>query len=164
MKIFLIAYLLFISLSVCSQDSSRIKQIDSIVNVINSSNLIPVYDSVSQDMPVLGLKIKTYLTILLDDRKLKKYGVLVNSSMKEKENLKETVSYTIFYYDKNELIKVEERGIEDGQTGNASWYYADDNPLYYTLKNDRSEERATTLLAMSKLTIAELKRRGLINQ
>jgi hypothetical protein len=39
---------------------------------------------------------------------------------------------------------------EDGKKQHADWYYADDQPLYYTLKSDKAEGRAALLLTMAK--------------
>jgi hypothetical protein len=35
----------------------------------------------------------------------------------------------------------------------ALWYYADDKPIYYTFKSDKSQARAELLLTMAKVML-----------
>ena len=148
-KIFLLI-LLFGTLEIYSQDTVRIKKIDQLVKNINNSNFKTQTDSLVQDFPQYKLWMRTYITILTDSTRLKKYTNNVISKRDENGVLTEMVSVSSFYFDQGKLIKVEESIVEDGEKKYADWYYADDKPLYYTLKNERSEERATLLLEMSR--------------
>jgi hypothetical protein len=134
-----------------SQDTAKIKQIDSLVNVINNNyNLKTHTDSITNDVPAIGFLMKTYLTVVTDTGQLKKYVNYSLGTQNVNNISKRTTTSSSFYFDKNKLIKVVEFIIEDGKENHADWYFADDKPLYYTVKNDRSEERAILLLDMSK--------------
>jgi len=134
-----------------SQEAAKIKQIDSLVKVINNNSTLNTHtDSITHDVPAIGFLMKTYLTVVTDAGQLKKYvnyslGTQIVNSVS-----KRTTTSSSFYFDKDKLIKVEEFIIEDDKENHADWYYTDDKPLYYTVKNDRSEERAILLLDMSR--------------
>ena len=134
-----------------SQDAAKMKQIDSLVNVINNnSNLRTHTDSITQDVSAIGFLMKTYLTVVTDTGQLKKYVNYSLGTQNVNSVSKRTTTSSSFYFDKDKLIKVEEFIIEDDKENYADWYFADEKPLYYTVKNDRSEERAILLLDMSR--------------
>ncbi len=139
-----------------SQDSVKIKQIDSLVMLINKSKFNTECDSIIQDHQDLGLYMKTYLTMVTNDSELKKYVNNVHATRNEDGISKQMTSSNIFYYDKNKLIKVEEFIIEDGKENSADWYYSEEKPLYYTFKSDKSEERANLLLNMAKVLVKQI--------
>ena len=151
MKVFYLFFFLFGATKSFSQDAAKIRQIDSLVKVINNNfNLKTHIDSITNDVPAIGFLMKTYLTVVTDAGQLKKYvnyslGTQIVNSVS-----KRTTTSSSFYFDKDKLIKVEEFIIEDDKENHADWYYTDDKPLYYTVKNDRSEERAILLLDMSR--------------
>ena len=150
MKKTLLLLLLFGTLETYSQDTTKMKQIDQLVMVINNSNFKSNSDSLVQDFPQYKLWMRTFITTLTDSTQLKKYTNNVISKREENGVLTEMLSISSFYFDQGRLIKVEESIVEDGEKKYADWYYAEDKPLYYTLKNERSEERANLLLAMAK--------------
>ena len=136
--------------SVYSQDTLKIKQIDALVSGINSSIFQIQRDTLIQDHPEMGLKMTTYLSMIVNGGELMKYVNLVNTTMTENGATRQMTTSSSFYYDHNKLIKVEEYLIEVDKKKTMDWYYAEDKPLYYTLQSDKAADRATLLLTMSK--------------
>ena len=139
-----------------SQETSKIKDIDVKVNNINESNYKTTRDSIIQDKPEYGLKMKTYLTMKVDANQLKKYENFVYTNMNLNGTSREITTSTTFYYDENKLIKVEEYMIEGGDKKVMDWYYFEDKPLYYNLKGEKAEERAKFLLTMSDTLVKQI--------
>ena len=136
--------------SVYSQDTLKIRQIDALVSGINSSTFQIQRDTLIQDHPEMGLKMTTYLSMIVNGGELIKYVNLVNTTMTENGATRQMITSSSFYYDHNKLIKVEEYLIEGDKKKTADWYYSEDKPLYYTLQTDKAADRATLLLTMSK--------------
>lgn len=143
-------------LGVYSQDTLKIKQINILVSNINASTLPLQRDTLIQDHPEMGLKVTTYLTMIINGSDLIKYVNNVNTTMMENGFVRQMTGSNTFYYDHNKLIKVEEYIIEGDKKGEADWYYSDDRPLYYTLQSDKAEARATLLLTMSKVMLKQI--------
>ncbi len=141
---------------VYSQDTSRIKQIDSLVSSINNSTFAIRRDTLIQNHPEVGLNITTYLSMMLNGSELLKYVNFVNSTMKQNAATRHLTSSNSFYYDHNQLIKVEEFIIEGDKKKTADWYYFEDKPLYYTLQSDQAADRASLLLTMSKAMLKQV--------
>ena len=158
MKKLLIIMLLASTIQADSQDTLKIKQIDSIVAGINKSNLVPINDSIVQDLPAMGLYMKTNLTMLVEGKDLKKYVNKVNGVRKQDGVSEEMRSSNTFYFEQGKLIKVEEFIVKDGKEQHADWYYADDKPLYYTFQSERSEERAALLLEIAKSMLKQFQK------
>ena len=152
----LLSVLVLFTLRANSQDKLKIRQIDSLVQVINQSNLKAQNDSIFQDRPELGLSMKTYLTMIVDGNELKKYVNNVNTTSIEKGVSVQMFTSNIFYYNQNQLIKVEEFANAGDKKHNAEWYYADDKPLYYTYQSPKSEDRAIFLLTLSKTLLKQV--------
>ena len=150
MKVLFLFFFLFGATKTFSQDTVRIKQIDSLAKAINNSNFKIHTDSMTQDLSQMGLLMKTYLTAVTDSNQLKKYTNKVYATRVEGGVSKQTTTSSSFYFDQNKLIKVEEFIIEADKENHADWYFADDKPLHYTLKNEKSEERANFLLNIAK--------------
>lgn len=142
--------------SVYSQDTLRLRQIDSIISQINISDLPVQRDTLIQDHPEMGIKITTYLTTIVNGGELLKYVNFVNSTMTENGVTRQMTASNSFYYDHNKLIKIEEYIIEGDKKGEVSWYYSEDKPLYYTLKSDKAEDRANLLLTISKAMLKQI--------
>lgn len=136
--------------SVYSQDTLKIKLIDALVSGINTSNFPIQRDTLIQDHPEIGLKMITYLTMIVNGGELLKYVSLVNTTKKESAATRQMISSSSFYYANDKLIKVEEYLIEGDNKKTMHWYYADDKPLHYTLQADNAADRATLLLTISK--------------
>jgi hypothetical protein len=141
-----------------SQDTSKTKNIDVIVNKINQSNYQTKTDTIIQDKPEYGLKIKTYLTMKIDNNHLKKYENFVYTIMNVNGTTREITTSSTFYYDESKLIKVEEYMIEGSAKKVMDWYYSEDKPLYYTLKSEKAEERAKLLLNISDATLKQIEK------
>ncbi len=156
-KIFLSILFLYV-LQAQSQDTLKIKQIDSLVKVINNSGLKTQYDSILQNHPELGLKMKTYLTAVTNGEELKKYVNKVNSEIKENGKVKKMNSSSTFYFDQYKLIKVEEFANQDEKQKHFDWYFANDKPIYYTMQSDKAVERATLLLAIAEGFLKQFKK------
>ena len=139
-----------------SQDTLKIKQIDALVSGINTSTLPSQRDTLIQDHPEMGLKMTTYLTMIVNGSELMKYVNLVNTTMTENAQARQMITSSTFYYVHNKLIKVEEYLIESDKKKTMDWYYAEDKPLYYTLQSDKAEDRATLLLTMSKTMLKQI--------
>ncbi|HEX6848700.1 MAG TPA: hypothetical protein VF144_17060 [Chitinophagaceae bacterium] len=153
MKNLVLFFILFYSVKSFSQDSIRLKRIDSIVKQINNSNYSIQQDSTIKDFPQQGLWIKTLMTTLSDSNQLRKYVNDVRSRTTINGIAEETSASNSFYFYQNKLVKVEEFMIKNGKELYADWYYADEKPLYYSLKHERSEERAIFLLNLSKTMV-----------
>jgi len=133
-----------------SQDILKIKEIDRIVNDINESKFRIESDTLIKDRPEYGLKMTTYLTAAVDANQLKKYENFVHTFMSQDGTIREIKTSSTFYYDQNELIKVEEYMIEGGNKKTMEWYYSEDKPLFYSSESENAEERALLLVTISK--------------
>ena len=142
--------------SVYSQDTLKIKRIDALVSGINTSALPLQRDTLIQDHPEMGLKMTTYLSMIVNGDELMKYVNLVNTTMTENAETRQMTTSSSFYYDHNKLIKVEEYLIEGDKKKTMDWYYAEDKPLYYTIQSDKAADRATLLLTMSKAMLKQV--------
>jgi len=158
MKKILLSILVFCTIKGTCQDSLKLRRIDSLVSVINQSGLTIQNDSIIQDHPEWGLSMKTYLTLALDGNKLKKYVNKGISVRLEKGISKHMTTSTTFYFDQDKLIKVEESGIEGEKKLFADWYYAENKPLYYTYRSDKSEARAALLLTMADNMLKQIQK------
>lgn len=146
-------------LTFCSaycQETLKLRQIDSIVSQINTSNSLIQRDTLIQDHPEMGIKTTTYLTTIMKGGELFKFVNFVNTTITENGVTRQMTGSNSFYYDHNKLIKVEEYIIEGDKKGEASWYYSEDKPIYYTLQSDKAEDRANLLLTMSKAMLKQI--------
>lgn len=139
-----------------SQDTLKVGQIDALVFNINTSALPIQRDTLIQDHPELGLKMTTYLAMIVNGGELIKYVNHVNMTTIENGVTRQMITSNTFYYDHNNLIKVEEYLLEGDKKKTADWYYSDDKPLYFTLQSDKAEERAALLLTMSKAMLKQI--------
>ncbi len=145
-------FLFFMNCGSCySQDSLKITQIDSIVTTINNSKLPTQHDTLINDKLVKGLKLTTYLTMILNKGELLKYQNLVKTEDATQKQFT-LISYTsnTFYYQNNKLIKVEEYSSAYGYKKAFDWYYLNDKIIYYTLQTKEGKERASFLLELAK--------------
>jgi hypothetical protein len=149
MKTFLSIILFLTAIGSYSQDSIKIRQIDSIAANINNSRLTVQHDTILKDHPELGLKMKTYVTIIVNGNELVKYVNHVNTFIDKDQVTRQKISSSAFYYSENKLIKVEEFVLEGNNKKEANWYYWDGKPIYHTLKLDDAESRAALLLTIS---------------
>lgn len=147
---------LLITTHAFSQDNLKIKEIDLLVNEIKQSTLPIKRDSVILNQPELGLKMKTYLTMLINDKELKKYENFVDATMTVDGEVKKMTTSTTFYYNNNKLIKVEEYSIEADKKNLIDWYYSDSKPLLNTLESYKAADRAQLLLTMSESILKQL--------
>ncbi len=150
MKTTLLSVTFLFSLSVHSQDTTKLNQIDALVNRINTADFTTNRDTIKNDQPQMGLSIRTYLTMVTDGTELKKYVNNVHATTQENGTTKQMVATNTFYFDHNKLIKVEEFATQADNKMGMLWYYTDDKPIYYTLKSDKAQARAELLLTMAK--------------
>jgi hypothetical protein len=150
MKTILLYAAIFFSSAVYAQDTLKLKQIDSLVHLINTSNYKTQRNTIKNEMPQLGFSIRTYLTMVTNGAELKKYVNDVHSTRQENGTTKQMDANNTFYFDNNKLIKVEEFAIQDDKRMDIVWYYADDKPIYYTSKSDNAKERSQLLLTLAK--------------
>ena len=156
MKILFLIVVSFFSTSIYSQKSFKIDQIDSLASLIRLSNLPVQHDTISQEFPALSLSMKTYLTMIIDSRELKKYVSKVKTVQKENGVSKEMITGTAFYYDQNKLIKVEEFAVHDENEELFAWYFSDNECIYHTLQSDKAESRAALLIEMSNAILKKI--------
>jgi hypothetical protein len=152
---FLLIAILFSS-TLYSQDSMKLKKIDALVTMINTSEYKTQRDTIKNDQPQLGLSMRTYLTTVTDGTELKKYVNNVYATTQENGTTKQIVTVNAFYFDHNKLIKVEEFATQGDKKMDLSWYYSDDKPIYYTLKSEKAQERAELLLTMAKSLLEKM--------
>ena len=108
MKNTLLFALVILSFTSFSQDAAKIKQIDSLVKLINNFNFRTQRDTVKQELPAMGLSTQTYLTMVSTDTELKKYINDFHSISQENGKPKKFDGANEFYFDQNKLIKVDE--------------------------------------------------------
>jgi hypothetical protein len=147
-KIFLLLFL-FVTSYAKAQDSLKLKQIDSLVNVINHSSTKPQFDSVLQNYPDLILKMRTDLTMIKDGTQLKKYEQKVVSESKENGVLIQMNSNNAFYFDDNKLIKMEEMAKQGDKAVHFHWYFENGKSIYNTMQSGKAAERAAFLLTLA---------------
>jgi hypothetical protein len=152
---FLLIAILFSS-AVYSQDTMQLKKIDTLVTMINTSEYKTQRDTIKNDQPQFGLSMRTYLTTVTDGSELKKYVNNVYATRQENGTTSQIVTTNAFYFDHNKLIKVEEFATQGDKKMDLSWYYADDKPIYYTLKSEKAQERAELLLTMAKSLLEKM--------
>jgi len=156
MKLTLSVFFLFSFSKGYSQVSLKVKQIDTLVSTINNSTLPVHKDTLRQDHPEMGLNITTYLSMTVSGKELLKFVNYVITTRTEDGIAQQMTASNTFYYDHNNLIKVEEYLIQDAIKKEANWYYADGKPLYYTLQSDKAESRAALLHTMSKSMLKQI--------
>lgn len=136
-----------------SQDTSKINQIDNIVSRINASTLPAQRDTIIQDVPQIGLKMTTYVTIIVNNQELIKYVNHVISTTTENGVSKKITGANTFYFEHNKLIKIEEYLIEEDKKTTSDWYYSANNLLYHMSKSDKAadktDDRAALLLEIA---------------
>lgn len=149
MKTILLLIFIF-PFTIYAQDTTKLRQVDSLVKLINNSDFEIKKDTIKQDYPETGLSMLTYLTAIINGTELKKYVNNVHITRKEKGVTKQMVTTSAFYFNHNKLIKVEESAIDGEKKIDMHWYYEEDTPIYYTNKSDKSQARAEFLLTIAK--------------
>ncbi len=136
-----------------SQDTLKIKKIDSLVANINNSNFPVQRDTLKNERMDMGIKIITYLEMIVNDSKLLKYAMVVTDAITQ------LTTTNKFYYNNNALIKVEESAIEGDKKAEFAWYFSEgkylhhkvfSNPFDKTVESEKLLDRADLLLTMSK--------------
>ncbi|MBL7740648.1 MAG: hypothetical protein JNK14_15630 [Chitinophagaceae bacterium] len=161
-KLYLI-FLFFSFQTVFCQDQGKIKAIDSLVSRINSSDLGTATDTVINDMPAMGLYMKTLVSVTIQDSGVVKYRNDV-FGITDRGGRRDTLHViTTFYFVNGKLAKVEDYGIaEGGRSVKADWYYYNDQPLYYNageIKGEKAELRSKQLLFMAGMMQEQFRKR-----
>jgi hypothetical protein len=94
--------------------------------------------------------------MVIDGTELKKYVNNVHATTYEDGITKQKIAINTFYFDHNKLIKVEELAVQGDKKMDMLWYYADDKPIYFTLKSDKAEARAELLLTIAKSMLEKI--------
>ena len=149
-KLLFFPFFLLLSFELFAQPLDELRKIDSIVTAIKKSDLQIVYDTIVNNIPAVGLYVKSYLTTGVEGNELKFFVNRVSSTSYENDTLKEMVGSIAFYFAQGKLIKVEETLLSSGKEQTADWYYSNDKPLYWTLNSDKSESRAQFLLTLAR--------------
>lgn len=147
-KIILLATLLC-TLGVYSQDTNKIKQIDSIVNVINHSNYLIQTDTTWHDPSITGLTWVRYHTISMNGTQLKKN---VTDAHVTTDDGKQIHGKSIFYFENNELIRVDDFTTEVVPKV-MMYYFEGGKPIHYTVQNERSQKMAEMWLRNAKILL-----------
>jgi hypothetical protein len=151
MKILLSVLSFFILFSVNAQENKVIKFIDSVAFSIDNNKMLQLdSNTINNDKPDLGLKMKVVLSLYYSDTILAKYTNHVNATSTENGRNVDIITTTSFYFHHNQLAKVSEIMINEKGEQKADWYYANGKPIYYTFQSERSADRAIKLLTMSK--------------
>jgi hypothetical protein len=143
---------LLLSLSYCSysQDSIQLKQIDSIVHFIKTASLKHQADTINQDKPAYGYFGFSIVTLSTDGDAIKRYINHVEATIKRQDKTEKMVGENIFYFNNDELIKVEESATGKGKTMSYSWYFSGSRSLNTPVISDKGEDRAALLLQIAK--------------
>ena len=131
MKILLACTFFFCGINSYSQDAAAITHIDSIVNTINKLHLQVYEDSVTKKIADPEMEMKTYLLEVFDDGVLKKYQYKMKSLDNENGIYTTFIQSTAFYYDQDQLIKVEQSRLQFEKRSDLNWYYSNDTLLKY---------------------------------
>jgi hypothetical protein len=150
MKKILLSVSILCSFTCLSQDTSKIKQIDSLVGVINQSDLIVSNDTIIQNRTELGIFMKIFTTTSFAGNDLLKYVYRTTSTSQENGKTSILNTSSTFFFGGNKLIKVEEFGGYEGKEIKLEWYYSNDKALYFTNKSEKSEARAQLLLTLAE--------------
>ncbi len=149
MKILFLFISFFYFSNLFSQDSLSVRQVDSLVSIIQYSNFPTQRDSIFQDYSEIGLKINTHITLVTYGKELKKYAQIVKATQLENKIEKHNLMGSAFYYNKNLLIKVEEFMIEEGKEYKAEWYFYNDKCFFKTATSPKFENRISLLVKLS---------------
>jgi hypothetical protein len=155
MKLFLFIIFFCSAIKSYSQEN-QVNKIDSVVAGINKAQYQIQIDSSVQSSTYTGVFfMKTYRIAHLMSAQLYKYENKVTAYTQQQTVESKMNSNTVFYFLNNRLIKVEEYMDENGKKQNAHWYYEGDRLIHYTFKSDKSEERGSFLLELSKTFVAQ---------
>lgn len=158
MKTAILLVFAIVSLKTYSQDTVKIKQVDSLVYLINHSNFKVQRDTIKTEMPDMGISSRTYLTMVIDSNEIKKYVNSFHTTTRDKDGTEKKMDgENAFYFDHNKLIKVEEFMVDGDKKFDVQWYYADEKPIYNTLPPGKAGDRAEFLLKLSKTMLEKLK-------
>ena len=139
-----------------SQDSQKLKDIDSVVYGIKNSGFPATHDSITQNYPGLGLFMTSYLTKVMNSVEIKCYVNKVHSRSIGNGLTREMTTFSSFYFDHHKLIKVEESGVnKNNEDIHVAWYYADSKPIYNTAPSGKSQDRAEFLLVLADIILKQ---------
>jgi hypothetical protein len=137
-----------------AQDTLGLKKIDSVVNIIEKGKWNFQTDSLLKRdtiMNIMFMETDFHLSHYFDDSNCLKKLVWYNRVKGKKQGDESEITTTsIFYYNANKLIKVDDTAIENGKTGHIETYYNNDKVLYCSVNRERTEERSFLLLGLSK--------------
>jgi hypothetical protein len=155
MKTILLILCVFFSLFSHAQDTVKIKQVDSLVKVINTGNFTVRRDTLKQDNAQLGLSMRTYLTTVMKDSILLKYVNNVHATTKQGAVEEKFVSTNIFYFNGGKLIKVDENVEKGDKKMEIAYYYDDEKLIHFTPDLPNIKKRGESLVYLVKTMIGE---------
>jgi hypothetical protein len=155
MKFFVLLLLAGVSTKGISQNGPDTRKIDSLVNRINATPFTTTVDSIIRDMSIIGLFTRTYITVAMDGEQLKKYVNYVKTIRVEYGKTQYITTSNNFYFDKGQLIKVEDILVEEGngkdnRVFSFAWCYDGDGYSYPQPVSEKNNKRAELLLSMGK--------------
>jgi len=150
MKFIFISLIVF-SLNSYSQDDSRVKSIDSLVNITNRSKLSVKVDSLKTDGAPGGISSQSYITSWRKGSEIKKY---VNKThieqVQQNGTIKKVETILSIYYNRQRVIKIEQSMISGSSKNESIYYYYNDKPVYYSPSTAASPIVSRSLLASAK--------------
>lgn len=166
MKRIIFLSIFFFSIKTFSQDTAKlVARIDSIVDLYNHSNFETKQDSSSNTAMNGDFTNKVWETVLRDGGKVKKYIHIVDMSMKMNNNVKQSKTHNIFYFDDDHLIKVEEGMTSTEGNADMSWYFNKDGLIHhgthssresFTLTKEKIDERGKFLATLAQTILQKL--------
>jgi len=147
---FLFVSLVIISLSSYSQDVSKIRSIDSLVNIINRSKLNVQVDSLKTDGNPGGISSQSYVTTWRKGREVKKYVNKTYIQAQQNGTTQKMETIISFYYDRNTVLKVEQSMTKGSAKSKSEFYYYNDKPIYSTPSMVGSSLVSQSMLANAK--------------
>lgn len=163
-KLLLSVLTIILSLFAFSQDSLKLKRIDSLVNLTKHSDLPIQQDSIINDLKEYGMYSKTYISVLVDKKELKKYINKVHMKSTVNGKTEETDGENAFYFHNNKLVKVEEFMEKEGKRFSMDWYFENDKLLYsnYEGKSEKAADRPELLIEITNGLLKTFRDRGVI--
>ena len=148
-----------------SQEQLKLRSIDSIVYSINNTRYAETTDTANNDIPAYMIFISTIQTTISDGHNLKKHIHHILNFDNQQKKSKTGEYFSIYYYNNNDLIKVEESADDKNGSFKIFWYF-DDNKLMTVqmfptpVNNDgyeRIKDRESLLKELSRKFISEFR-------
>jgi len=112
-----------------SQEQSKLDKIDSMVYSINNTRFTETTDTAVNNIPAYNIFISTIQTTISEDINLKKHIHHILNFGDSQKKIKTGDYFSIYYYNKNTLIKVEESADDKNGSFKIFWYFEDNKVI-----------------------------------